>query len=138
MQPIIVGVRFGQTGKSYHFDASSVPQIKVGDHVVVDTSRGRQLGEVTQLVADPSSNGEGWKSIVRRATPRDLLLKRTWEQKEAEALVICRERVKTLKLSGVKIIAAEFSYDGQHLSLMYSTETEEKTDLIKRNCFLKN
>ena len=76
-----------------------------------------------------AGKGEGWKSIVRRATPRDLLLKRTWEQKEAEALVICRERGKTLKLSGVKIIAAEFSYDGQHLSLMYSTETEEKTDL---------
>jgi cell fate regulator YaaT (PSP1 superfamily) len=129
MQPIIVGVKFGQTGKSYHFDASTVPQIKVGDHVVVDTARGRQLGEVTQLVTNPAPAPEGWKTIVRRATPRDLILKRTWAQKEAEALVHCRERAKTLKLAGVKVIAAEYSYDGVHLSLMYSTETEEKVDL---------
>jgi cell fate regulator YaaT (PSP1 superfamily) len=129
MQPIIVGVRFGITGKSYHFDASAVPQIKVGDHVVVDTSRGRQLGEVTQLVTNPSPTPEGWKPIIRRATPRDLILGRTWEQKETEAMIICRERAKSLKLPGVKVIAAEYSFDGQHLSLMYSTESEDKVDL---------
>ena len=129
MQPLIVGVRFAQTGKAYHFDATTVPQIKVGDHVVVDTSRGKQLGEVTQLVKNPAPSPEGWKPILRRATPRDLILRRTWAQKEAEALVACRERAAKLKLSGVKIVAAEYSYDGVHLSLMFSTESEEKPDL---------
>jgi cell fate regulator YaaT (PSP1 superfamily) len=130
MQPFIVGVRFSQIGKAYHFDASSIPQIKVGDHVIVETSRGRQLGEVTQLVENPASPSDGnWKPIDRIATPRDLMLRRIWGQKELEAMIACRERASHLKLSGIKIVAAEFSFDGSRLSLMYSTETEEKADL---------
>jgi cell fate regulator YaaT (PSP1 superfamily) len=73
MSPFIVGVRFAQIGKSYHFDASTTPQVKVGDHVIVETSRGKQLGEVTQIVKDPVATPEGWKPVERIATPRDLV-----------------------------------------------------------------
>jgi cell fate regulator YaaT (PSP1 superfamily) len=58
-----------------------------------------------------------------------LLLRRIWAQKELEAMIACRERVAQLKLRGVKVVAAEFSFDGMRLSLMYSTETEEKAEL---------
>ena len=130
MQPLIVGIRFAQIGKAYHFDASSIPQIKVGDHVIVETSRGRQLGEVTQIINQPTSPPEGtWKSIERLATPRDLVLRRIWAQKELEAMIACRERVAHLKLGVVKIVAAEFSFDGSRLAFMFSTETEDKVDL---------
>jgi len=130
MQPLIVGIRFAQIGKAYHFDASSIPQIKVGDHVIVETSRGKQLGEVTQIIDQPASPREGtWKSIERLATPRDLVLRRIWAQKELEAMIACRERVAQLKLGVVKIVAAEFSFDGSRLAFMFSTETEDKVDL---------
>jgi cell fate regulator YaaT (PSP1 superfamily) len=130
MQPFIVGVRFAQIGKAYHFDASSLPQIKVGDHVIVETSRGKQLGEVSQIVINPTSPSEGvWKPIERIATPRDLILRRIWAQKELEAMIACRERAAQLKLAEVKIVAAEFSFDGTRLSLMFSAETEDKVDL---------
>jgi len=129
MQPLIVGVRFTQIGKAYHFDASAFSQIKVGDHVIVETSRGRQLGEVTQLVQKPVSTSEGWKPIERIATPRDLVLRRTWAHKELEAMIACRERAAQLKLNRIKIVAAEYSFDGSRLTLMFSTETEEKADL---------
>jgi cell fate regulator YaaT (PSP1 superfamily) len=130
MQPFIVGVRFTQIGKAYHFDASSFPKIKVGDHVIVETSRGKQLGEVAQIVENPPLPSDGaWKSIERLATPRDLILRRMWAQKELEAMIACREQAARLKLSEIKIIAAEFSFDGNRLTLMYSTETEDKVDL---------
>jgi len=130
MQPLIIGVRFAQIGKAYHFDATSIPQIKVGDHVIVETSRGRQLGEVTQIINQPTPPQEGtWKPIERIATPRDLVLRRMWAQKELEAMIACRERAARLNLAGVKIIAAEFSFDGSRLAFMFSTETEEKVDL---------
>jgi cell fate regulator YaaT (PSP1 superfamily) len=125
----IVGVRFAEIGKSYHFDASAFPQIKVGDHVIVETSRGKQLGEVSQIVKDPVSSPESWKPVERIASPRDLVLRRIWAQKELEAMVTCRERTAQLKLSGVKIVAAEFSFDGARLTLVYSTETEDKAEL---------
>jgi cell fate regulator YaaT (PSP1 superfamily) len=130
MQPFIVGVRFAQIGKAYHFDASSFRDIKVGDHVIVETSRGKQLGEVTQIVQTPISPADGgWKPIERIANPRDLILRRMWGHKELEAMIACRERAAHLKLNGVKVVAAEFSFDGSRLSFMYSTETEDKTDL---------
>jgi cell fate regulator YaaT (PSP1 superfamily) len=129
MQPHIVGIRFSEIGKSYHFDASSVPKIKIGDRVIVETSRGRQLGEVVQIVKNPTPNPEGWKPIERIATARDLLLRRTWAQKELEAMIRCRERAAQLKLRGVKVVAAEYSFDGTRLTFMFSTETEEKADL---------
>jgi len=130
MQPIIVGVRFNPIGKAYHFDATSAPQVKVGDHVIVETSRGKQLGEVTQIIPQPTPPPEGtWKFIERVATPRDLVLRRIWAQKELKAMIACRERAAQLNLGGVKIVAAEFSFDGSRLTLMFSTETEEKADL---------
>jgi len=76
MQPLIIGVRFAQIGKVYHFDATAIPEIQPGDRVIVETTRGRQLGEVTQRIEKPSPPPEGtWKPVERRATPRDLLLR---------------------------------------------------------------
>jgi cell fate regulator YaaT (PSP1 superfamily) len=129
MQPLIVGVRFNQIGKIYHFDATSTPQIKPGDRVIVETSRGKQLGEVAQMIQDPAPTSEGWKPIERLATPRDLVLRRSWAQKELEAMITCRERASQLKLRGIKIFAAEYSFDGMRLTLMFSAETEDKADL---------
>ena len=128
--PYIVGIRFQKTGKVYHFDASSQEDIQVGDFAIVDTSRGRQLGEVVQIIPNPTSPPEGnWKSITRRATPRDLVLRQIWQKKELEAMINCRARLAELGIEGVKIVAAEFSFDGTVLSFLYSTEGEGKIDL---------
>ncbi len=129
MPPLIVGIRFAEVGKIYHFDASALPEIKPGDFAIVETTRGKQLGEVVQIVKDPVPPPEGWKPVERIATPRDLVLRRMWAQKELEAMIACRERAAQLKLKGVKIVAAEFSFDGTRLAIMFSTEKEEKADL---------
>ena len=130
MQPIIVGIRFQEIGKVYHFDASKIDGIQVGDRVIVDTSRGHQLGEVTQLVKNPEQPPDGkWKPVERRATARDLVLRKSWQNKEIEALINCRERAAQLRLIGVKIIVAEFNYDGTRLTIMYNSEAEEKVEL---------
>ena len=130
MQPNIVGIRFSKIGKVYHFDASPVPDLLVGESVIVDTVRGRQIGEVTQRIENPPAPSEGsWKPIERKATPADLLLRQTWMQKQTEAMINCRARASELHLAGVKIINAEYSFDGSRLALMFSTETEDKVDL---------
>lgn len=129
-QPFVVGVRFSKVGKIYHFDARRLQDLQVGDVVVVETSRGWQLGEIAQLVSEPTSPPEGvWKEVDRRATPRDLLLRQMWQQREVEVLVSCRSRAAELRLEGVKIVAAEYSFDGSRLSILFSTESEEKVDL---------
>ena len=130
MQSNIVGIRFSKVGKVYQFDASSLPEITIGDSVIVDTVRGRQIGEITQRIENPPPPAEGtWKLIERKATPADLLLRQTWMQKQTEAMINCRARASELQLAGVKVVSAEYSFDGTRLALLFSTETEDKVDL---------
>jgi cell fate regulator YaaT (PSP1 superfamily) len=130
MQPCIVGVRFNRIGKVYHFDATSLGGIQEGEHVIVDTVRGRHLGEVVQVLSEPSTRPDGgWKHVDRRATPRDLLLQQSWRARQAEAMISCRARVVELGLTSIKIIAAEYNFDGSRLVLMFSTDSDEKPDL---------
>src|SRR3989337_3003309 len=130
MQSYMVGIRFQKVGKIYHFDASNFRDLKAGDFAVVDTSRGRQWGEVVQVVEDSQSPQEGnWKPIRHRARPRGLLMRQLWQQKELEAMINCRAKAAELKLKGVKIVTEEYAFDGSRLSFLYSTETEEKIDL---------
>jgi cell fate regulator YaaT (PSP1 superfamily) len=130
MQPNIVGIRFSKIGKIYHFDSNPVPSLGVGEHVIVETARGRQIGEVIQKIENPTLPPDGtWKPIERRASPADLLLRQQWQQKQTAAMIECRARAAELKLEGVKIVAAEYSYDGSRLAFLFSTETEDKVDL---------
>jgi cell fate regulator YaaT (PSP1 superfamily) len=130
MQPTIIGVRFTRIGKIYHFNSAAVPDVGLGEHVIVDTVRGKHLGEVVQLLEDtPHPPEGGWKSVERRATPRDLLLQQTWQAKQTEAMINCRARAAELDLRQVKIVAAEYTYDGTRLTFLYSSDTEEKVDL---------
>lgn len=130
MNSFIIGIRFQKIGKVYHFDASNCRDIQVGDFAVVDTSRGRQLGEVVQLLSDSDKSPNGkLKSIHHKATPRDLVLRQIWQKKELEAMINCRAKVDELKIEGVKIVAAEYTFDGSRLSLLYSTEGDSKVDL---------
>jgi len=131
-QTIIVGVRFQKVGKIYHFDARTCPDIRVGDFAVVETSRGRQVGEVIAFIPDPPPPPDGvWKTIQRKATPRDLVLRQIYQKKEIEVVIHCREKAKELCYQGLKIAAAEFSFDGEKLAILYSSEAEGKIDLKK-------
>jgi len=130
MQPFIVGVRFTAVGKLYHFDASNLPDLQTGDQVIVETSRGWQLGEVAQIVPPGQLPPEGsLKPIERRATPRDLMIRKQWQAKESEVLTRCRARAGELGLMGVKFIAAEYSFDGSRLLVLFNSQTEDKVDL---------
>jgi len=130
MQSQIIGIRFTEIGKIYHFDSGDVNDLNKGEHVIVDTARGEHLGEITSVLeeAPPQPKG-GWKKVIRRATPRDLLLSQNWKGKEIAAMISCREMLSEEKISGVKIIKAEFNYDGSYLSLLYSSEEDEKINL---------
>ena len=130
MQPTIIGVRFTRIGKIYHFDATAVGEIETGDRVLVDTTRGRHLGEVVQVLPEPPGRPDGgWKRVERLATPRDLLMQQSWEARQTEAMINCRERAAELRLTNIKIVAAEYNYDGTRLTFLFNTSSEEKPDL---------
>jgi len=126
----VAGVRFADVGKVYHFDPGDITDLQIGDAVIVETARGWQLGFVASLLDPNDLDGkEGWKAIERRATPRDLMVRKLWQVKEDEVLVFCRQRISEIKQLGVKVVDAEYSFDGQRLTVLYNTESEKKVDL---------
>lgn len=132
MAPFVIGIRFQKIGKVYHFDASKYRDLSPGDFAVVDTRRGLQLGQVVQILDADSLNTHGkgkWKPIQRRATPRDLVMRQVWEKKQLEATINCRAKASELGLDGIKIVTTEFSFDGKHLTILYSSEGDEKGNL---------
>lgn len=126
---LVVGVRFSKVGKIYDFESNGLTDLKVGDQVVVETSRGWQLGQVAKIMMNVEPPPEGWKAIDRRATPRDLLLRQMWQQQEANVIAQAKSKATDLRLQGIKIVGAEYSFDGARLTILFSSETEEKYDL---------
>lgn len=127
----IAGVRFQEGSKVYFFDASAQADLQVGDYVLVSTSRGREMGRVTHFPSEPGAPGEdSWKPIERRATPNEIVEARMWQRRELEAMIECRAKAAELGLKAVvKIVRAEYSYDGSRLNFLYNTEGDEKVDL---------
>jgi cell fate regulator YaaT (PSP1 superfamily) len=119
---LIIGVRFMRVGKLYHFDATGFDDVRPGDRVIVETTRGRQLGEVVNFVPSErqSPPSGGYKAIESVATARDLALEQMWKAKETEAMIACRERAHQLGLRDVKVVRAEYSYDGSRLTFLIS------------------
>ncbi|MFQ5419077.1 MAG: stage 0 sporulation family protein [Anaerolineae bacterium] len=121
-----VGVRFQKLGKLYHFKFSDSLTIEPGDHIIVGTGRGRQLGQVMAFINPADVHSErGIRSVERKATPRDLVMKQVWETKELDALITCREKAKELKIKDAKFVKAEYSFDGSWLTFHYTTENKK-------------
>ena len=127
---LVVGIRFHGGGKTYHFDASSCPNIQEADFVIVETSRGQQLGRVVSFLdAKKSAGKRKWKPILRMATSRDLVMRQAWENKEQEVLETCRKMAVGEDFEEVKFVSAEFSLDGDNLVFLYCYEGKEDLKL---------
>ncbi len=128
--PVIVGIRFSKIGKNYYFDATKVGQIKIGDHLVVETSRGWQLGELAEIVTDVEIlKNASYKSVDRIATPNDLTKHEELVKKAETVMEECKQEIRNLKIPDVKIITAEFSFDEKILSFLFTSENEEAPNL---------
>ena len=128
---LVAGVRFQKIGKLYHFDYSGYPDLKQGDYVIVDTRRGRQMGQVMGFT-EPDAHRDR-RRILRPATPRDLVLRQHWESQQDEALEVCREAADSLRrLSEVKFVAAQYNYDGSAITFLFSAEQKIDTDVLQK------
>ncbi len=129
---MLAGVQFHAVGKIYHFDATHLPTLKKGDLVVVETTRGRQIGRVMTLTPPTEQTDlASLRPIERIATGRDLALRRYWRNKEAPALTLGREIASRLRLP-LKVIGAEYSLDGTRLMFLYTAEDKVDTQEWKR------
>ena len=131
--PRIVGVKFRPVTKVYYFDPKPFTELEPDTRVVVETSRGMELGIVAQSIHDvPKSEIKGkLKRIVRTATPVDLLRAAEYRSKEAETVARCDEIAKDMKIP-IKILNADYSFDGSRLVFAFAAEQRvDFRDLVK-------
>ena len=122
----VVGVRFQKLGKLYHFRIGQHTDVEPGDYVIVETKRGRQLGQVIAYVDPEQAHRQrGMRSIERKANPRDLIMKQVWEAKELDTLISCRQRADGMRIKDAKFVKAEYNFDGTWLTIHYTTENKK-------------
>jgi cell fate regulator YaaT (PSP1 superfamily) len=116
----IVGIRFKKAGRVYYFDPADI-ELEVGDHVVVETSRGLELGHVViapkQVLANEVTTL--LKPVVRKAEPEDIKQAQESEEKEEKALIECGQLIAKLNLP-MKLLSAEYNFDGSRLTFFFS------------------
>ena len=118
----IVGIRFKRAGKVYYFDPADI-DLEVNDHVIVETSRGLELGRVViaprQVLANEVTGP--LKPVIRKAEPEDVERAQELEGKVEEALIECGRLIGELQLP-MKLITAEYNLDGSRLTFLFSAE----------------
>lgn len=121
--PIVCGIKFRGTGKVYFFAPGDLADLRMDDHVIVETARGREMGQVAAEIheVDDADIVGQLKSIVRRATTSDLLDSQRYQRQEAEAVGKCKEQVERFHLP-MKVVSAEYSYDGSRLTFFFTSE----------------
>ena len=121
--PIVCGVQFRSRGKTYFFSPNRVRDLAKGDYVIVATSRGDELGQVRQAHREvlASEIVGDLKPVLRRARTVDLLEAERHRENEGAAIAKCREHVERYRLQ-MKIVDAEYSYDGTRLTFSFTAE----------------
>lgn len=121
--PEIVGVRFKRAGKVYFFDPAGL-ELEVNDRVVVETSRGLEIGRVVvapkQVVEAQVT--EPLKAVLRKAEEDDVRQVGEWQAKEEEALLTCQAKAVQRNLP-MKVLSAEYNYDGSRLTFYFNAES---------------
>ncbi|MBE7043982.1 MAG: stage 0 sporulation protein [Ruminococcaceae bacterium] len=119
---IIVGVRFKPVGKIYHFAAGDF-DIKKGDSVIVETARGVELGEVVvgRHELPDEQITKPLKPVMRLATEADFAIREENKKKEAEAFLICLEKIKKHELE-MKLVEVEYTFDASKILFYFTAE----------------
>ena len=110
----IVGVRFKDVGRIYYFDPEKidVEKLKQGTPVVVETSRGIEYGTIALERRDVDENtlSQPVRKVLRVATAHDTQQEEANRQKEAEARVICLEKITAHNLE-MHLVDVELAFD---------------------------
>jgi len=116
----VIGVHFKHAGKVYYFDPNGLWP-NPGTHVIVETSRGMEFGEVVTGVRSVTDEQlkSPLKKVVRLANEDDIKAAEELEAREAEAFRICEEKIAKHKLE-MKLVNAEYTFDGSKIIFYFT------------------
>jgi cell fate regulator YaaT (PSP1 superfamily) len=119
----VIGVRFRQGGKIYYFSPLNY-KVDVGRHVIVETTRGVEYGDVVLGVREVDETkipGGQIKPIIRIATKDDEQKNEENIEKSKKAYEIGLEKIKKHQLE-MKLISAEYTFDGNKVLFYFTAD----------------
>lgn len=118
----VVGIRFRGTGKSYYFDPEDV-EYKKGEKVIVETSRGVEIGDVSfpPTIVSEESLRDTLKPVLRKASEEDIQVYEENCLKEKEALQICKQKVAEHNLD-MNLVDAQYTFDGKKITFYFTSD----------------
>ena len=118
----VVGIRFQRAGKIYYFDPLDY-DLETAMHVIVETARGVEMGTVLipSKEVDDDKVVLPLKPVIRIATDDDEKVIEKNKEKEAEAYVICKEKIAKHGLD-MKLVAAEYTFDNNKLLFYFTAD----------------
>lgn len=118
----VIGVRFKESGRTYFFDPGEL-EVKEGDGVIVETSRGVEFGDVAEAPHDVADEMvvAPLKTVERLATEQDWETRRRNREKEKEAFALCTERVAAHKLE-MKLVDVEYAFNGSKIVFYFTAD----------------
>ena len=118
----VIGVRFRQAGKVYYFDPSNL-EISKGQHVIVETARGIEYGDVVLGIREVEDDKvvSPLKPVIRVTTPEDDEKEISNRVKEREAFKVCLEKIKKHNLD-MKLIDAEYTFDNNKVLFYFTAD----------------
>lgn len=118
----VVGIRFQRAGKIYYFDPLDY-DLETAMHVIVETARGVEMGTVLipPQEVDDDKVVQPLKPVIRIATDDDEKVIEKNKEKEAEAYVICKEKIAKHGLD-MKLVAAEYTFDNNKLLFYFTAD----------------
>jgi cell fate regulator YaaT (PSP1 superfamily) len=118
----VIGVRFKNAGKLYYFNPASFWP-SAGDFVVVETTRGVELGEVVVGVSRVHDEdlSAPLKNVLRIATQEDLDRHSVNLDKAAVTRPTVLEKIQQHKLD-MKLVGIEYTFDQQKLIIYFTSE----------------
>ena len=128
----IIGVRFKDVGKIYYFSPNK-NTVKCGSHVIVETARGVECGEVVIANREIEDDKvvQPLKSIIRIATDKDLETQKKNREKEQEIMKVFAQKIAEHKLE-MKPIDIDCTFDGSKILFYFTAESRvDFRELVK-------
>ena len=118
----VVGVRFKDTGKTYHFNPNGF-EVHTGDSVIVETSRGLEFGKAATGISDLPEEEviSPLKPIVRIATEDDLNQLEKNRELEKQAYNVCLKKIEEHKLE-MDLTEAEYTFDRSKIIFYFTAD----------------
>lgn len=128
----VAGVKFKSAGKVYYFEANGL-EVAMGDHVIVETSRGIEFGTVGMETKDVEDKEvvQPLKKIIRKATEEDEERYAEIEKKKERAMNLCQEKIEKHQLD-MKLIDVEHTFDNSKIIFYFTADGRvDFRDLVK-------